>query len=95
MGSGQPQPISKGARSTSFCGSGAFRFGGCSVRRKEYIRGVQLDALTLRQVDELARQRGMSRSQLIRELIRQAAADNPQQTLPGFGDDEKAVAWSR
>jgi len=60
---------------------------GTMARRREYIRGIQLDALTLRLVDELANQRGQSRSQVIRDLIRQAAADNAQERLPGFGDE--------
>ena len=62
--------------------------------RSQYIRGVQLDSLTLRQVDELARQRGMSRSQFIRALIREAARENAQEALPGLGlVEEKHPVW--
>jgi len=72
-------------------GDGRFvvRKGVFGVRRSQFIRGVQLDGLTLRLVDELARQRGKSRSQLIRDLIRKEAASNAQQALPGFGDGDE------
>jgi len=62
------------------------------ARRDQWIRGIQFDALSLRLADELSERRGCSRSQLVRWLIRQAAASDAQLGLPGLGDEPATVA---
>lgn len=56
-----------------------------ATKRAKDIRGIQFDELTLDLVDDLCRRRGVSRSQLIRDLIRKEAASDAQLALPGMG----------
>ena len=48
------------------------------------IRGVQFTWATLARVDELCRRRGLSRSELLRQLIDREYAADGQAGLPGF-----------
>jgi len=56
------------------------------TKRRRDVRGVQFDAETLGLIDDLCRRRGLSRSRLIRQLVRAEAARDGQEALPGFGN---------
>lgn len=55
------------------------------MRKNQNVRSIYFDGLTLRQLDELAAKQKRSRSQLVRLLVRQAAAEDKQAALPGMG----------
>jgi len=59
-------------------------------KKNQYIKGIQFDGLTLRQIDDMARRWGMSRSQAVRVLVRDAASRDKQMALPGFGQGASA-----
>lgn len=55
------------------------------AKRDKWLRGIQFDNVSLQQADDLATRLGMSRSELVRWLVKQEHNKGDQPALPGFG----------